>query len=215
MANTGRQCKPVFSRRLWGILFGTLALNDWMLPKLDNKHSYRISEKMLWSDIVITVLGAWLVSVTTRTLSVEQCPSEYIVQRQAERHRERQRALADWAAGQDVEIHTNEGQVYQGRLLAYKTDGWVLEISDTESSQDRLVFRDGHLIYGELLSQSDDSVRFKTAEGVRRYSKKDLKSIQLRKEKSGRQVSIPSESVQAIFFSGRERPDSSKPPAPK
>ena len=69
------QCKRVYKKRMWYVLFGSIALNRPEPAKLFRTRGkfYRIEEKKSTGDIILSLLLGGVSSITTSQLEYKQC----------------------------------------------------------------------------------------------------------------------------------------------
>lgn len=206
-------CKPEYEKRIWSALFGALPINS-----LDNKAyfknpeaSYRITNSMHWSDLAITVFGGWLLSVTTRTWLVETCESEYQLVSATQSKRQNEQALLAYSQhnGSQLVVFAKDDKKWQGKLLAIDKNNWVLEVESKEDVDadaeklDVLELKSGKNLTGQVLSQSKNSVRFRSAVGTKRYLKSTIKKIRFKAIESvvsKKKININKDDIQKVLF---------------
>ncbi|MCB1173693.1 MAG: hypothetical protein KDK39_09015 [Leptospiraceae bacterium] len=214
LANAGSSCKIEYEQRIWSALFGALPLTELDTESYfkDQKKSYRLRHQMRWSDMAITLLGGWALSVSTRTWTVESCISSGQIMSAEQKKREQEAALLAIAkaGGNPLLVIMHNDQRYLGELKTVTPEHWVLivedenkDADDKERSFDELILKNGKIISGKVVAQSTHSIRFKSAIGTRRYLKSDIQKISFNKildDIKTRDVFLEKDKIERVYF---------------
>lgn len=225
LAKQDASCKVEYEKRIWYALFGALPINSFEEGQFFKKPgaAYRLTDGMNTMDLLITVFGGWLVSITTRTYTVEVCQSEYVLQSPQDREAAINRELQNYSGSKDepLVVIVEDGNKYAGRLVEIDRDYWHLESTgplaeadkETESNSepekekpDVLELKNGQTLTGKVLAQSRHSIRFRTKAGTRRYLKSAILRLRYRvdmDEDIKKVIKIRRSKITRVLFRGR------------
>ncbi len=153
------QCTPVDTHTELYVLFGTVPLRTASPEKLfaGNASSYRLRREIRWHDVLVSVPGGLILSLTKNTLVVEECAAEpafltatekrsYLEKAAAKETEEQQKKvnaaldaflkqLAD-SDEADVVVLLKSGERRAGRLAEVRETEIVLEITAEAAPDD-------------------------------------------------------------------------------
>lgn len=210
LASAKSKCRPEYEKRIWMALFGAVSINSLNKKEYfkNPKASYRITESMEWSDFMITIFGGWLVSVTTRTWLIESCESDFRAVSKEEDRQQSDSALQNYIKSKNptLRVQTSKDKKWVGKLLEISADYWILEVQEAGNQsgvkkRDILELKNGKIITGNVLNQSVNSVRFRSAVGTRRYLKSTIRRLKFQsEEKVSKKVAIKKDTIVKILF---------------
>lgn len=184
-----KNCQVVSQHRIWMLLFGTWHINPLNLTSAikNKKSSYRITEKRDWLDLLVTIGGGWLISLTSKTWLFESCDMNYFIETKIDRSNNTNKALVNYSKsrGKPIQVHTND-DTFIGKLVEINQKAWLLEVEDESNTQansldDVLILKSGKKVYGKVINQSVNSVRFRSRLSTKRYLKSRIQKLEFAK----------------------------------
>ncbi|MCR9142782.1 MAG: hypothetical protein NXI24_11065 [bacterium] len=156
--NSAAKCKPTDTFGQYYLLFGALPLRtispDRMFPKADK--SYRVTEKLEWYDIALTVVGGAFLSFSKNTIIIEECDAAGVFASDTDREAALKRE-ADAAARLEQEriakrldeftkarskkfdatLVLKNGDVLAGRIKSISETKIILEVQASDAASEK------------------------------------------------------------------------------
>ncbi len=197
LGSSESSCRRESSEKQWYILFGAVPLNHAEVSFQDSSRSYRIIEERTWSDLLITILGGTLTTVTRKTLTAEICEEQLVVatpeQIEQKRKEEIQTALDGFIQkipGEPIFL-LKSGEKHRGRIEEISQEEIVIaemtavdpqEAAEKDEGEKgtkiaRILLRDGSTLTGEVLDQTPLLISLKTTRGKVSIQKSNVRRI--------------------------------------
>lgn len=124
------ECKESIEFRHWTFLYGTIPIRflNTNLDDLTIGKNIRIKEKANWLDFVVSIIGGFSTSITTRTIVIEKCDVVTIEKPQEEIKKEEiPQAENNPSIIRQVEAKSDKPQVIESKISENKISEIIID----------------------------------------------------------------------------------------
>lgn len=185
----GKNCIVEYEKRLWFAFYGLVQVNHLENNQyFKDKHSnYQISEVWEWQDYVSSILGGFLLGISSRQIQFQKCDTEYTLLNPLDRKLIDMTAIANYSTkyNKSLIISLRNDDKKTGIIRNYGRDEWFLSTYDERmitdgKVRDLLIMKDGTTYFGKIIEQGSETFRFETESGEElNLDKSDISRVKM------------------------------------